>query len=188
MQKCRSIRRTAARLLSLSAAVVLSASLAGCAHSRMTTGSISRDGSRPVDQMSAPELQATAGALGKRYAADPSDKPTALRYASVAADERRHRPGACGHAQIGHRLPQGPRRARRLRQVAGRSRPVRTRARRGSPRPDPRISGLEAGLRGRRDPRPDGQCRAGARPLSQGARPEAERAVGAFQPRHVLRA
>ena len=83
MQKCRSIRRTSARFLSLSAAVVLSASLAGCTHSRMTTGSISRDGSRPVDQMSAPELQATAGALGKRYVSDPSDKPTALRYASV---------------------------------------------------------------------------------------------------------
>ncbi len=83
MQKCRSIRRTTARFLSLSAAVVLSASLAGCAHSRMTTGSISRDGGRPVDQMSAPELQAAAGSLGKRYASDPSDKPTALRYASV---------------------------------------------------------------------------------------------------------
>jgi len=83
MQKCRSIRRTSARLLSLSAAVVLSASLAGCTYSRMTTGSISRGGSRPVDQMSSPELQATAGALGKSYASDPSDKPTALRYASV---------------------------------------------------------------------------------------------------------
>jgi Flp pilus assembly protein TadD len=83
MQKCRSTYRTAIRLLSLSAAVVLSASLAGCEHSRMTTGSISRDGGRPVDQMSAPDLQAAAGSLGRSYAADPSDKPTALRYASV---------------------------------------------------------------------------------------------------------
>jgi Flp pilus assembly protein TadD len=83
MQKCRSTGRTAARLLSLSAAVVLSAALAGCAHSPMTTGSINRDGGRPVDQMSARQLQAAAGALGKTYASDPSDKPTALRYASV---------------------------------------------------------------------------------------------------------
>ena len=65
MQKCRSIRRTTARLLSLSAAVVLAASLAGCAHSQMTTGSISRDGGRPVDQMSAPR---TAGAPPARWA------------------------------------------------------------------------------------------------------------------------
>ena len=45
--------------------------LAGCAHSRMTTGSISRDGGKPVEQMSAPELQAAAGSLGKTYAAEP---------------------------------------------------------------------------------------------------------------------
>jgi Flp pilus assembly protein TadD len=83
MQSCRSTRRTAARLLRLSAAVVISVGLAGCAHSRMTTGSISRDGGRPVDQMSATELQAAGGSLGKAYVANPSDKPTAMRYASV---------------------------------------------------------------------------------------------------------
>ena len=83
MQPCRSTRRTTAHLLRLSAAVVISAGLAGCAHSRMTTGSISRDGGRPVDQMSATELQAAGGSLGKAYVANPSDKPTAMRYASV---------------------------------------------------------------------------------------------------------
>jgi Flp pilus assembly protein TadD len=83
MQTCRSTYRITARLLSLSTAVVLAASLAGCAHSPMTTGSINRDGGRPVEQMSAPELQAAAGALGKTYASDPSNKPAALRYASV---------------------------------------------------------------------------------------------------------
>jgi Flp pilus assembly protein TadD len=83
MQTCRSTYRTTARLLRLSTAVVLAASLAGCAHSPMTTGSINRDGGRPVEQMSAPELQAAAGALGKTYASDPSNKPAALRYASV---------------------------------------------------------------------------------------------------------
>jgi Flp pilus assembly protein TadD len=83
MQTCRSTRRTTARLLNLSTALVLAASLAGCAHSQMTTGSINRGGGRPVEQMSAPELQAAAGALGKTYASNPSDKPNALRYASV---------------------------------------------------------------------------------------------------------
>ena len=76
MQTCRSSRLTTARLLSLSAAVVLAASLAGCAHSPMTTGSISRGGGKSVDQMSGPELQAASGTLGKSYAADPSNKPT----------------------------------------------------------------------------------------------------------------
>jgi len=83
MQPCRSTHRKAVRLLSLSVAVVISASLAGCAHSKMTTGSISRDGGRPVDQMSAAELQTAGGSLGKAYVSNPDDKPTALRYATV---------------------------------------------------------------------------------------------------------
>jgi Flp pilus assembly protein TadD len=77
-----SISRTAKRLFRLSAAVVIAASLAGCANSRMTTGSIGRGG-KPVEQMSAGQLQSAARSLGESYASNPSDKPTALRYASV---------------------------------------------------------------------------------------------------------
>lgn len=78
------IHRTAHRLLTLSAAAVLAASLAGCANSKLTTGSINRSGGgKPVEQMSAGELQSAARSLGDSYAANPNDKPTALRYATV---------------------------------------------------------------------------------------------------------
>lgn len=77
------LHRTARRLLKLSAAAVLAASLAGCANSKLTTGSINRSGGRPVEQMSAGELQSAARSLGEAYASNPNDKPTALRYASV---------------------------------------------------------------------------------------------------------
>jgi len=62
-------------------ALALATSLAGCAHDRLTTGSISRG--KPVDQMSAGELKSASRSLGDAYASNPGDKPTALRYASV---------------------------------------------------------------------------------------------------------
>jgi Flp pilus assembly protein TadD len=83
MHKSCNTRRASLRLLDLSVAMTLALSLAGCSHSRMTTGSISRGGGKPVEQMSRPELQSAAGSLGRTYAADPSDKSTALRYAAV---------------------------------------------------------------------------------------------------------
>ena len=83
MHKSCDTRQAGLRLLNLSVAMALALGLAGCTHSRMTTGSINRGGGKPVEQMSAPELQSAAGSLGRTYAADPSDKPTALRYAGV---------------------------------------------------------------------------------------------------------
>jgi Flp pilus assembly protein TadD len=72
------------RMLMASAAIVLAASVAGCANSRLTTGSISKAGSgRPVEQMSAGELAGAANSLGRAYAKDPKDKATGLRYAAV---------------------------------------------------------------------------------------------------------
>ena len=79
-----SVHSTTRRLLQLSAAVVLAASIAGCAHDRVTTGSVSRDGgSKAVDQMSTGELQSASRALGEFYSKNPNDKSTAMRYASV---------------------------------------------------------------------------------------------------------
>jgi Flp pilus assembly protein TadD len=49
----------------------------------MTTGSISRPSEKPIEQMSAGELQGTAASLGKAFASNPKDKPTAMRYAAV---------------------------------------------------------------------------------------------------------
>jgi Flp pilus assembly protein TadD len=77
------LRRTASRLLKISAALLLATSLAGCAKGQLTTGSISRGSGKPVERMSAGELQSAARSLGEAYAADPKDKPTALRYANV---------------------------------------------------------------------------------------------------------
>ena len=72
------------RLLTASAAIVIAASLTGCANGRLTTGSISKANSgTPVEQMSAGELAGAATSLGRAYAKDPKDKATGLRYAAV---------------------------------------------------------------------------------------------------------
>src|SRR5262245_18137864 len=73
--------RFAGRLSRMWLALALATSLAECVHDRMTTGSISRG--KPVDQMSAGELKSASRSLGDAYAANPGDKTTALRYASV---------------------------------------------------------------------------------------------------------
>jgi Flp pilus assembly protein TadD len=73
------------RVLKAGAAMLLVASVAGCASNKnLTTGSISRaDTGRPVDQMSAGELASAADSLGQAYAKNPTDKAIGLRYASV---------------------------------------------------------------------------------------------------------
>jgi Flp pilus assembly protein TadD len=77
-------RTTADRLLMATAAIAVGISLAGCANSRMTTGSISRnDSGKGVEQMSSGELSSAAASLGKAYARDPKDKAIGMRYASV---------------------------------------------------------------------------------------------------------
>jgi Flp pilus assembly protein TadD len=75
--------RWASRLLTISAAAIVAANLAGCAKDRLTTGSIMRSSGRPVEQMSVGELQSAARSVGSVYASNPNDKPTAMRYASV---------------------------------------------------------------------------------------------------------
>lgn len=65
-------------------AVVLAASLAGCAKTdRMTTGSIGRSASAPIETMSSQQLATTAQSLGQSYARDPKNVDVAMRYASV---------------------------------------------------------------------------------------------------------
>ena len=71
------------RLLAISAALLLSATIAGCANRGMTTGSISRDSGKPLAQMSAQELDGAADSLGKAFARNPKDRQTAIRYANV---------------------------------------------------------------------------------------------------------
>jgi Flp pilus assembly protein TadD len=73
---------TQRRVLTASAAMLLALTVAGCAKKELTTGSISRD-NRPVEQMSGSELAAAANSLGEAYTRDPSEKTTAMRYASV---------------------------------------------------------------------------------------------------------
>lgn len=75
---------TARPMAAAGAAVLIALSLAGCANSRMTTGSINRAGdTRPVAGMSVAELQSATTALGQAYARKPGDKTTAMRYAGM---------------------------------------------------------------------------------------------------------
>ena len=83
MLTSRSMNATGKRLLLATVAMTMAATVAGCGTSKLTTGSISRDSGKPVAEMSAGELAKRGASLGKSYAADPSDKPTAMRYAQV---------------------------------------------------------------------------------------------------------
>ncbi len=75
---------TTSRLLTTTFAVALAVGLAGCAsHDGMSTGSIARSGGKSIETMSTSELRGASASLGKAYAANPSDKATAIRFATV---------------------------------------------------------------------------------------------------------
>ncbi|KQZ16317.1 pilus assembly protein TadD [Mesorhizobium sp. Root552] len=72
------------RLLATTFAVALMAGVAGCAStSKMTTGSISRSSGQPIETMSTDQLRDAAAKLGNSYAANPNDKSTAIKFATV---------------------------------------------------------------------------------------------------------
>jgi len=88
MLTSRSMNATAKRLLRATVAITMAATVAGCGTSKLTTGSISKSsssgyGGKIIEQMSASELAGAGASLGKAYAANPSDKATALKYAQV---------------------------------------------------------------------------------------------------------
>lgn len=80
----RDANATGKRIASATVALLLAATIAGCAtRDRMTTGSVSRDPTQAVESMSASELAAATDSLGKSYARKPKDRDTALRYATA---------------------------------------------------------------------------------------------------------
>ena len=83
MLTSRSMNATGKRLLQATAAITIAFSLAGCGTSKFTTGSVSKNSGKAVEQMSAGELASAGTSLGNAYASNPADKPTALRYAQV---------------------------------------------------------------------------------------------------------
>jgi len=79
---------TGKRLLRATVAITIAASVAGCGTSKLTTGSISKFGGanssgKAIEQMSAAELANAGTSLGNAYTSNPSDKPTAMKYAQV---------------------------------------------------------------------------------------------------------
>ncbi len=74
----------AKRLITTAFTAALAASVAGCGSvSQMTTGSISRSDSRPLETMSASELHTATSRLGQSYARNPSDKRMAMNFAAA---------------------------------------------------------------------------------------------------------
>lgn len=73
----------ARRLILVSATAILALSLAGCANKRMTTGSIDRSSSRPVETLSQGELDSELQSLGRAYTRNTKNAGVAMRYASV---------------------------------------------------------------------------------------------------------
>jgi Flp pilus assembly protein TadD len=82
-----SMNATGKRLLRATVAITIAATLAGCGTSKLTTGSISKFGSKSsgkvIEQMSASELADAGASLGKAYTSNPADKPSAMKYAQV---------------------------------------------------------------------------------------------------------
>jgi Flp pilus assembly protein TadD len=72
-----------ARLAATALALLLAAGVAGCGTDRMTTGSVAPSRGKPVEMMSAGELQSASAALGRSYARNPKDKGLAIKYATV---------------------------------------------------------------------------------------------------------
>lgn len=71
------------RLLTAAFMLALAASVAGCGTSNITTGSISRSHGKPLETMSAGELQGATASLGQSYARNPNDKRIATNYAAA---------------------------------------------------------------------------------------------------------
>ncbi len=77
-------RRATGRIVrSLTAVLLVSATLAGCANGKMTTGSVRRMSNQPLETMSEGQIADLANRLGERYARKPGDMETALAYADV---------------------------------------------------------------------------------------------------------
>ncbi len=76
-------KATASRLTVTAITLILAASLAGCANSRLTTGSVNSSAPQARAQMSTQELERTTDSIGHAYASNPKDMNTAMRYAAM---------------------------------------------------------------------------------------------------------
>ena len=168
------------RLLNLSVAMALAPGLAGCAHSRHDDGlDQSRRSARPVEQMSAPTNCKRCRRLARQdLRGEPERQDDRAALCHRAADERANRPGACRDAQARHRLSArtatcSPPMARRSPAPAN-FKPALDAVRRAqTPEyPDWKLASAEGAILDQL-----GDAERGARPLPQGARPEAERAL-----------
>ncbi|MDX8532656.1 tetratricopeptide repeat protein [Mesorhizobium sp. VK25A] len=75
---------TAKRMITTIFLAALAASVAGCGTTdKLTTGSISRSDSRPLETMSSSELRTATSRLGQSYARNPSDKRIAMNFAAA---------------------------------------------------------------------------------------------------------
>ena len=83
MLTTRTKNATGKRLAVAAAMIALASGVAGCGTSKMTTGSIARQSGKAIEQMSSDELLSAGSVLGKSYAKNPKDKPTAMRYSAV---------------------------------------------------------------------------------------------------------
>ena len=63
--------------------LALAVTLAGCAKSRLTTGSVPRHLQKPVSQMNVAELRDATQFWGNRYRANPKDKEVGLQFATA---------------------------------------------------------------------------------------------------------
>jgi Flp pilus assembly protein TadD len=64
-------------------ALAVAASVSGCGASREITGSIGRKSGKPVENLSASEINGASDSLGRAYTKDTTNKQVALQYASV---------------------------------------------------------------------------------------------------------
>ncbi|WP_127520286.1 tetratricopeptide repeat protein [Mesorhizobium sp. Z1-4] len=83
MLPVRQSTHAASKLALISATAILALGLAGCASKKLTTGSIDRTSSRPVESLSQAEVDAELQSLGSAYTKNTKNANVAMRYAAV---------------------------------------------------------------------------------------------------------
>ncbi|WP_044548885.1 tetratricopeptide repeat protein [Mesorhizobium japonicum] len=79
----RTVNARGKRFVTTALMLALTAAVAGCGTSRMTTGSIGRTSGKPLDSMSAGEVHNATAALGQSYSRNPNDKRIATNFAAA---------------------------------------------------------------------------------------------------------
>ena len=135
--------------------MALAAGVAGCGTSKLTTGSIGRTSGKPLETMSASELQGATSSSVNAYTSNPTTRRLAINYAAALQMNGDADQSLAVMRKLAIAYPKDRDVLAAYGKALAAQRPVRAGARRRAPRADAGISGLEADVGRGRHPRPD---------------------------------